>query len=89
MRKICVKTAAIVIAIALSASGIAAADPLASGKPAGVHAAQMEMGNKEWLVFGGLAVLVAAVLIANNGSGEHVPVVSQPVTVVGPGGTAG
>ena len=56
------------------------ADPLAPGKPAGVRAAQM--GNKEWLVFGGVGVLVAAVLIANAGSGEHAAVTTQPITVI-------
>ncbi len=80
MRKSTFKTGAIVTAIALSVSGMALADPLAPGKPAGVRAAQL--GDKEWLVFGGLAVLVAAVLIANNGSGEHAAVVAPPITVV-------
>jgi phage tail protein X len=82
MRKAYIRTAAIVTAIALSLSNVALADPLAPGRPAGVHAAQM--GDKEWFVFGGLAVLAAAVLIANNGSGEHTPVVSPPITVVTP-----
>ena len=82
MRKVCVRTAAIGIAIALSLSEMAAADPLAPGKPAGVKAA--EMGSKEWLVFGGVAVLVVAVVIANAGSGSHQAVVSPPVTVVSP-----
>jgi hypothetical protein len=80
MRKACFKTGAIVTAIALSVSSMAVADPLAPGKPAGVHAAQL--GEKEWLVFGGIAVVVAAVLIANNGSGEHQAVVTPPITVV-------
>lgn len=80
MRKACFKTGAIVNAIALSVSSMAVADPLAPGKPAGVHAAQL--GEKEWLVFGGIAVVVAAVLIANNGSGEHQAVVTPPITVV-------
>jgi hypothetical protein len=80
MRKSYLKTCAVVTAIVLSASGMALADPLAPGKPAGVQAAQL--GDKELLVFGGVAVLVAAVLIANNGSGEHTPVVAPPITVV-------
>lgn len=85
MRKIYIQIGAAVTAIALSMSGMAMsgmalAEPLAPGKPAGVHAAQM--GDKEWLVFGGLAVLAAAVLIANNGSGEHEAVVAPPITVV-------
>ncbi|HZQ41426.1 MAG TPA: hypothetical protein VFA87_11545 [Rhizomicrobium sp.] len=79
MRKTHIRTGAIVTAIALFVSGMALAEPLAPGKPAGVQAAQM--GNKEWLVFGGLAVVVAAVLIANNGSGEHQEVVTPPITV--------
>ena len=58
------------------------ADPLAPGKPAGVHAAQME--SKEWLVFGGVGVLVAAVLIANVGSGDHTAVTAPPITIVTP-----
>lgn len=73
------KTGAIVTAIALSVSGMAWADPLAPGKPAGVHAAQM--GEKEWLVFGGIAVVAAAVLISQAGSGEHQAVVTPPITV--------
>jgi hypothetical protein len=80
MRRGCFKIGAIVTAIALSVTGVALADPLAPGKPAGVHTAQL-MGDKEWLVFGGVAVVVAAVLIANNGSGEHQPVVTPPITV--------
>jgi hypothetical protein len=82
MRKASIKTGAIVTAIALSVSTLAWADPLVPGKPAGVQAAQM--GNKEWLVFGGVAVLLAAVLIANNGSGSHEAVVSPPITVTSP-----
>jgi hypothetical protein len=80
MRKAHIKTGAIVTAIALFVSGMALAEPLTPGKPAGVQAAQL--GEKEWLVFGGIAVVVAAVLIANNGSGEHQAVVTPPITVV-------
>ena len=80
MRKASLKAGAIVTAIALSFSAMAWADPLAPGKPAGVHAAQL--GNKEWLVFGGVAVVVAAVVIANNGSGQHAAVATVPITVV-------
>jgi len=54
--------------------------PLAPGKPAGVHNAQL--GDKEWLVFGGIGLLVVAVLVANAGSGEHAAVANQPITVV-------
>ena len=71
MRKATIKTGAIVTAIALSVSGMAMAEPLAPGKPAGVHAAQF--GSKEWLVFGGIAVAAVAVLISQAGSGEHEP----------------
>jgi hypothetical protein len=79
MHKAGIKTGAIVTAIALSISAVAWADPLAPGKPAGVRAAQL--GDKEWLVFGGLGVVLAAVLIANNGSGSHAAVPNQPITV--------
>ena len=81
MHRASVKVGAIVTAIALSFSAMASADPLAPGKPAGVHAAQ-GMGNKEWLVFGGIGVVAAAVLIANAGSGDHAAVTTQPTTVV-------
>ncbi|HVW72664.1 MAG TPA: hypothetical protein VHC39_03415 [Rhizomicrobium sp.] len=77
----------VVIATALLASGMALAEPLAPGKPAGVHAAQM--GNKEWLVFGGVGVALAAVLIANNGSGSHAAVATQPISVVTTSATTG
>jgi len=66
MRRPFLKTGAIVTVITFALSGIAPAETLAPGKPAGVHSAQM--GDKEWLVFGGVAVLLAAVLIANSGS---------------------
>jgi len=79
MRKVHIKTGAIVTAIAFFVSGMALAEPLTPGKPAGVQAAQM--GDKEWLVFGGIAVVAAAVLIAQAGSGEHQAVVTPPITV--------
>ena len=83
MRKTAIKTGAIVTAIVFSVSGMAVADPLAPGKPAGVHTAQL--GNTEWLVFGGIAVVAAAVLIANAGSGEHpASAVSSPATLTSP-----
>jgi len=72
--------ASIVTVIALSVSAAAYADPLAPGKPAGVRAAQMT--DKEWLVFGGVGVALAAVLIANAGSGEHAPSPPQTISVV-------
>ena len=80
MRKASLKTGAIVTAIALSVCAMASAEPLSPGKPAGVRAAQM--GDKEWLVFGGVGLVVAAVLIANNGSGSHAAVTTMPITVV-------
>lgn len=78
MHKSCLKSFAIIAAIAL-ASGSAFAEPLAAGKPAGVQAAQL--GNKEWLVFGGLAAAGAVVLIASAGGG-HQPATAVPITVV-------
>ncbi|HEX4636635.1 MAG TPA: hypothetical protein VH189_10675 [Rhizomicrobium sp.] len=82
MRSAFGKVGAIVTVIAFSVSAAASAEPLSPGKPAGVHAAQMT--DKEWLVFGGIGVLLAAVLIANNGSGEHAASATQPITVVAP-----
>jgi len=81
MRKSFVGTAAIIAVISLSLSSVWA-DPLAPGKPAGVHAAQM--GNTEVLVFGGVGLAAAAVLIANVGSGDHAASATQPITVVAP-----
>lgn len=69
----------IVLSMALAHSGAALADPLAPGKPAGVHPAQM--GDKELLVFGGLAAAAAVILIASAGSG-HDQVTPTPITVV-------
>ncbi len=77
MRKSYVMTGAIVTAIALSISGTTFAEPLAPGKPAGVHAAQM--GNKEWLVFGGIGVVAAGLLIATAGGGNR-SAPAQPIT---------
>ena len=83
MRKSTFKIGAIVTAIALSVSGMALAEPLAPGKPAGVRAAQM--GDKEWIVFGGIAIVAAAVLISQAGSGEHAAsAVSSPATLTSP-----
>ena len=84
MRKSYLKSFAIVAATALTVSGTAVADPLAPGKPAGVHAAQM--GDREWLVFGGIAAAAAIILIASAGGG-HDQVTTPVITVVGPGGT--
>jgi hypothetical protein len=69
MRKSYVMTGAIVTAIALSISWTTFAQPLAPGKPAGVRAAQM--GNKEWLIFGGLGVAAVTFAIATAGGGNR------------------
>jgi hypothetical protein len=73
-----------VIVISLVASS-AWAGPLAPGKPAGVHQAQDS--SKEWLVFGGIAVVAAGILIATAGGGHDAPA-NQVVTVVTTSGTA-
>ena len=62
MRKLC----SFVIAIGLTASPMAWAEPLAPGKPAGVHQAQ-EMGSKEWLILGGVPAAGIGVAIATSG----------------------
>ena len=82
MRGKSLKTCAFVIAISTVLPSMALGGPLAPGKPAGVHNAQL--GDKEWLVFGGIGLLVVAVLIANAGSGDHAAVTAQPITVVTP-----
>jgi hypothetical protein len=79
MRKL-FTTGTIVIAIALGFSSVTSAEPLAPGKPAGVQAAQL--GDKEWLVFGGVALVVAGILVANAGSGDHAAAATQPISVV-------
>ena len=76
MRSLCT----LVTATALLISSTAWAEPLAPGKPAGVREAQM--GNKEYLVFGGVALLLAGVLVATNGSGSHASVATVPISVV-------
>jgi len=76
---------AFVIVISMVASS-AWAEPLAPGKPAGVHQAQDN--GKEWLVFGGVGALVAGVLIATSGGRSSPPGQGQPVTVVTTSGTA-
>ncbi len=81
------KIGAFVIAISVAASSIALGEPLAPGKPAGVHKPQM-LGEKEWLVAGGIGVLVTAILVANAGDGEHAVVTTQIPTVVNTTSTA-
>jgi hypothetical protein len=85
VRKIYANAGVVGIAIALTISGTAVAGPLAPGKPAGVHQAQA--GDKEWLVFGGLAVLGATILIATAGGG-HTDAPAQVPTVVTTSATA-
>lgn len=85
MRKFYVRVAAIGIATSLSVSATAFAGPLAPGMPAGVHKAQAT--DKEWLVFGGLGVLGAGLLIATAGGGNST-VPAQVPTVVTTSATA-
>jgi hypothetical protein len=75
MRKLC----AVVIGISLTVSSLAWAEPLAPGKPAGVHKAQMT--GKEWLVLGGVAALGIGIAIAASG-GRSSDAQNLPVTVV-------
>lgn len=84
MRTLCT----LVTATALMVPSMVWADDLAPGKPAGVHAAQ-GMGDKEWLVFGGVGLFVAGILVATNGSGSHAAVTTQPITVVTTTATSG
>jgi hypothetical protein len=67
-----------VIVISMVASS-AWAEPLAAGKPAGVHQAQDS--GKEWLVFGGIGALAAGILIATSGGRSSNPS-GQPISVV-------
>lgn len=85
MRKFYARAGAVGIAIALSIPGTAFAGPLAPGKPAGVRQAQA--GDKEWLVFGGLAAVGAVILIASAGGG-HSTAPAQVPTVVTTSATA-
>ena len=79
VRKFFVQAGTVGIAIALSISGAAFADPLAPGKPAGVRQAQA--GDKEWLVFGGLATLGAGILVLTAGSGNSAAPGQVPTVV--------
>src|SRR4051812_49324423 len=56
---------AVVTATGLMVSPLAWADPLAPGKPAGVHSAQF--GRSETLVFGGIAALAVGIIVATSG----------------------
>ena len=81
MRKVC----SFVIAIGLIASPMAWAEPLAPGKPAGVHAAQM--GDREWLVLGGIAALGIGIAIATSG-GRSSNAQGQSINVTTPATTS-
>jgi hypothetical protein len=78
------KLGTFVIVIGMVASS-AWAEPLAPGKPAGVHQAQDN--GKEWLVFGGIGAVAAGILIATSGGRSSTPG-NQVVTVVTTSGTA-
>ena len=80
MRKVGLVVGATVTAIAMTFSAMA--QPLAPGKPAGAHAAQL--GDKELLVFGAVGAALAGVLIASDGSGGHPAVVNVTSTIVIP-----
>lgn len=82
MRRLCI----IVTAIGVGVSSMAWADPLSPGKPAGVHAAQM--GDKEWLVLGGVGALAIGIAIATSG-GSSSASASQPISVVTTSATTG
>jgi hypothetical protein len=70
-----------VIAIGLTVSPTAWADPLAPGKPAGVHQAQdVGMGSKEWLILGALGAAGIGIAIATSGGRSSNPG-SQAVSV--------
>ena len=81
MRKVC----SFVIAIGLIASPMAWAEPLAPGKPAGVHAAQM--GDREWLVLGGIAALGIGIAIATSG-GRSSNAQGQSINITTPATTS-
>jgi hypothetical protein len=81
MRTLC----GIGIAIALAVSSVAWAEPLSPGKPAGVRTAQL--GDKEWMVFGGIAALGIGIAIATSG-GRSSNATGQPVSVVTTSATA-
>jgi len=85
MRKFQAKTGAVITAIAVSISSATFADPLAPGKPAGVHQAQA--GDKEWLVFGGIAAVAAGVAIVAAGGGHKNNASGPALTVIIPATT--
>jgi hypothetical protein len=66
-----------VVAIGLVASPLAWAAPLAAGKPAGVHHAQMTASS--WVVAGGLGA-IALTVIAVAASGDDKAPAQSPAT---------
>ena len=86
MRKLGTKISSFVIVISMIGSS-AWADPLAAGKPAGVHKAQ-ESSGAEWAVIGGVAALGAGILIATSGGRSSPANQGQPITVVATSATA-
>ena len=76
MRTLC----SFVIAIGMMAGPAVGAEPLAPGKPAGVHKAQMT--GTEWAVLGGIAALGIGIAIATSGGRSSNPQ-NQSVTVTG------
>ena len=86
MRKLGNKTSIFVIVISMIGSS-AWADPLAAGKPAGVHKAQ-ESNGTEWMVIGGVIALGAGILIATSGGRSSASNQGQPITVTATSATA-
>ena len=78
------KVSIFVIVISMIGSS-AWADPLAAGKPAGVHKAQESSGT-EWAVIGGIAALGAGILIATSGGRSSDPS-GQPIVITTPATT--
>jgi hypothetical protein len=70
------KTMRTFIAVALSSTLIASAalaadvGPLASGKPAGVKQAQMEMSTTTWVLIGTGVIAAIAIAVASDSNGK-------------------
>ena len=76
------RIAAIVTAVGLISSGVAMADPLAAGKPAGVK--QADLGSPTTLVLLGFAVVAAiAVGVASGSNGSPLPPSTPSGTTTG------
>jgi hypothetical protein len=69
-----------IVAAGMSVSPLAWADTLVPGKPAGVHQAQM--GDKEWLVLGGVGLTAAVVIAVTASSSSAAAPTTQPISVV-------